>query len=304
MIAFVLSGGGNRGPLEVGALRALLEADIRPNFIVGTSAGAINGAFVAARGFTHNTIKALQTQWLEVDAKTVYPGSLLKVAWRVYRKHDSLYSSDGIRALIEAGLPKGVTKFGQLHIRLFVPAADLLTNTLYMFGEDARAPIVDAILASASAPVIHPPVRYNELQLVDGGVLANVAASYAMDRGATEIYVINVSGDATEDSYATGVLNIAQRSLNTVLVQSLLRDLARARDNDSIDLHHIHIGAFSGTWFKDFSHTQAMFQAGYLAAADYLRAPEPLNTMSEIAGESLPILPPVPGVRPIPIPYP
>ncbi len=41
-------------------------------------------------------------------------------------------------------------------------------------------------------PVIHPPVDYFGLQLADGGILANVAASYAMDRGATEIYVINV----------------------------------------------------------------------------------------------------------------
>ena len=82
-IAFVLSGGGNRGPLEVGALRALLEAGIRPNFIVGTSAGAINAAFIAARGFTHNSIQALQKKWLEVDAKTVYPGNMFTIAWRV-----------------------------------------------------------------------------------------------------------------------------------------------------------------------------------------------------------------------------
>ncbi len=48
--AFVLSGGGIRGPLQVGALRSLLEHGINPDFFVGTSAGSINSAFMAARG--------------------------------------------------------------------------------------------------------------------------------------------------------------------------------------------------------------------------------------------------------------
>ena len=304
MIAFVLSGGGNRGPLEVGALRALLDAGIRPKMLVGTSVGAVNAAFIAARGFTYNAVEALKKQWLTVDAKTVYPGNMLHVGWRVFRKKNSLYRSDGLRALIESGLPRGINNFGQLHIRLFVPAADLRTNTLYMFGEDPRAPVVEAVLASASVPVIHPPVMYHDLQLVDGGVLANVAASYAMDRGATEIYVINVSNDEYDPEYAEGVVDVGHRALNTMIVQSLLRDLARARDNESINLHHIHISAYSGTWFKDFSHTESMFQAGYLAASDYLQSPEPLSVNSELGIQHAPLIPRAPGVRPIIIPYP
>src|SRR6202030_192523 len=47
-VAFVLGGGGLLGALEVGMLRALAEAGIRPDLVVGTSIGAINGAFVAA----------------------------------------------------------------------------------------------------------------------------------------------------------------------------------------------------------------------------------------------------------------
>ena len=46
-VAFVLSGGGNRGALEVGVLRALLEHDIRPQILVGTSVGAINATAIA-----------------------------------------------------------------------------------------------------------------------------------------------------------------------------------------------------------------------------------------------------------------
>ncbi len=304
MIAFVLSGGGNRGPLEVGALRALLEAGVRPKMLVGTSVGAINAAFIAARGFNFSSVEALQKKWLSVDAKTVYPGNMLTVGWRVFRRMNSLYPSDGVRELIQSTMPNGISRFGQLHIRLFVPAADLRTNTLYMFGEDPRAPVVDAVLASASVPVIHPPVEYYDLQLVDGGILANVSASYAMDRGATEIYVINVSNDEVESDYAEGVVDVGHRALNTMIVQSLIRDLARARENDAIDLHYIHISAFSGTSFKDFSQTSSMFRAGYLAASDYLQAPEPLSIQSDLGIESSPPIVNAPGVRPIAIPYP
>ena len=56
MLAFVLSGAGNRGPLEVGALRALIEAGHQPDMLVGTSAGAINAAYLAAWGVSLETI--------------------------------------------------------------------------------------------------------------------------------------------------------------------------------------------------------------------------------------------------------
>ena len=233
MIAFVLSGGGNRGPLEVGALRALRDAGIRPEFLVGSSAGAINAAFVAAHGFSANALDRLADQWRSVDAKTVYPGGLASVAWRVLRRSDSLYPSDGVRNLIERGMPDGVTQFRHLTLPLYVSAADLLSNRLYMFGEDGSAALVDAVLASASVPVIHPPVRFRDRQLVDGGVLANVAASFAMDKGATELYVVNVSAGEQEEDYAEGVVDVAFRTLNTLIVQALLRDLARVRTRGS-----------------------------------------------------------------------
>ncbi|RLK52257.1 patatin-like phospholipase family protein [Microbacterium telephonicum] len=47
-VAFVLGGGGVRGAVEVGMPRALLDAGVRPDLVVGTSIGAINGALVAA----------------------------------------------------------------------------------------------------------------------------------------------------------------------------------------------------------------------------------------------------------------
>nr|HMN29444.1 patatin-like phospholipase family protein [Caldilineaceae bacterium] len=190
--AFVLSGAGNRGPLEVGALSALLEKGIRPDLIVGTSAGAINALYLAAHGADDPAITdQMAALWRQADADSIYPGNPVSVAWRFATRADSLYSSDGIRRLIVSALPPGVTMFGQLKIPLYTTATDLISSRLFLFGDDPSAPLVIAALASASVPVIHPPVIYNELQLVDGGVVANVPASVAMNKGATEIYAIN-----------------------------------------------------------------------------------------------------------------
>ena len=275
MIAFVLSGAGNRGPVEVGALRALVEADLKPEFIVGTSAGAINSSYVAAHGLSLPVLEQVRQQWQGATADVVYPGNLVTIAWRLLSKQNSLFSSGGLRSLIKSGLPAGVETYSQLKLPLYVAAVDLVSSHLFVFGEDGSAPVVDSVLASASVPVIHPPVDYHGLQLVDGGTLANVAASFAMDKGATVIYVINAGYGGGPVAPARGVVEVAGHALNAMMARSLLRDLKHAQADPNIDLHHIQISAFSDISFRDFSKTDAMVQAGYDAAKAYLAAPRP-----------------------------
>lgn len=275
MIAFVLSGAGSRGPLQIGALAALLEVGIQPAFLVGTSAGALNGAFLAARGLSTESLKAMHAQWQHVDANMLYPGNIFTVAWRVLAGRNSFYSGHGLRKLIEAGLPDGVATFGDLRLPLYVTSVDLLSNRLFIFGEDRSVEVVDAVLASVTVPIIHPPVNYQELQLVDGGVLANVAASVAMDKQATRIYVINTGYGGGPQKSAKNILEVANHTLTTMMAQSLLRDLARAQADSAIDLHHIHLPLFRDVSFRDFSHTDEMVLAGYEATRAYLAAPQP-----------------------------
>jgi NTE family protein len=274
MIAFVLSGAGNRGPLQVGALRALLEAGLSPSFLVGTSAGAINASFVAAHGLSNESLAAIRDQWRSVSAETVYPGNIFTVAWRMVRGQNSLYANSGMRKLIQSGLGGGVTQFGHLKVPLYVASVDLISNRLFVFGEDAAAPVVDAVQASATVPAIHPPVEYHGVQLVDGGVLANVAASVAIDKGATDIYAVNAGAYGGGPQLpAKGVLDVLNATLTTMMAQTLLQDLARADADPTVNLHHIHIPLFRDMSFRDFSQTDAMIQAGYEATLAYLAAP-------------------------------
>ncbi len=290
MIAFVLSGAGNRGPLEVGALRALLEQGIVPDLLVGTSAGAINASYLAAWGATVETTQNMQKMWASVDAGDVYPENLIEILWRVKSKNNSVYSSSGMRRVVTKAFPPNVKHFGDLKIKLYTTATDLRSSRLILFGDDPQAPLVEAVLASAAIPAIHPPVAYQNLQLVDGGVVANVAASVAMDRGATVIYVINAGYAGGTIEAAEGVVEVLGNTLNTMMAQSLLADIDRARRDTAVDLHHIAVSGFQKLSFRDFSKTKEMVQFGYERAKAYLAAPAP----------QIVALAPAPAAEPLP----
>ena len=275
MIAFVLSGAGARGTLQVGALQALLEAEIQPDIVVGTSAGAVNASFVASRGLNAETLTAMHAQWKKVKTKEVYPGGLIGAAWRLLRNQQSLYPSHGLRRLISEGMADGVQTFRDLQMPLYVTSVDIRSGRLFLFGEDPRAPIVDAVLASSSVPGIHPPVEYHGLHLVDGGVLANVAASVAMDKGALQIYALNASYAGEQPDEIKGVVNVLNQTLTTMMAQSLLEDLVRADAATQIDLHHIVLRPSKPIPFGDFSHADELALNGYETTKAYLAAPRP-----------------------------
>jgi NTE family protein len=82
-LAFVLGGGGARGALQVGALRALFEADIYPDMLVGTSAGGVNSAFLAMRGCSLETVEQLAIDWEIAAEADLLPSNYLWLTLRI-----------------------------------------------------------------------------------------------------------------------------------------------------------------------------------------------------------------------------
>src|SRR5205085_12686858 len=74
--AFVLSGGASLGALQVGMLEALYERGIAPDFLVGTSVGALNAAFVASRPQSPQTARELGQVWRSLQREDVFPLSM------------------------------------------------------------------------------------------------------------------------------------------------------------------------------------------------------------------------------------
>lgn len=298
--AIVLSGGGIRGPLEVGALESLLEHGIKPDFLVGTSAGSINSAYMAALGPDLAAIPSLKAAWRKGNKDAVYPGNALTIAWRVLTGKDGLFASEGMRKLIADNLPPDVRTFGQLKCPCYLTAVDLSSKRLYLFGEDPAASLVDAIIASSSIPVLQPPVDYYGLQLVDGGVVAAAPAGVAMDKGATVIYSVNLGSGEEPGTPVHGVIQIFMRLLDIWLNQSLFEDLERATADPAVELHHIHITAFEDSPFNDFNHIDEMYVEGKRLTDEYLASPQPRVVTPYATGPAARSRAPlraVPGVR-------
>lgn len=273
--AIVLSGGGLRGPLEVGALQSFFEHGIRPDFLAGTSAGAINSSYVAANGPDSSSIAGLIAGWHKGQGDIVYPGNVLTMAWRVLTGANSLFSGDGMRRLITENLPPGVVTFGQLKVPCYLTSVDLRSGRLYLFGDEPSASIVDGVVASSSMPGVHPPLEYHGLQLVDGGVVASTPISVAMDKGATVIYAVDLGPGEEVKPPARGVIEVLSRTLEAMLEQSLFLDLERASEDPKIAVHYINITAFNGIPYNDFSHIDEMIAAGKAATDAYLANPHP-----------------------------
>ena len=196
--------------------------------MVGTSAGSLNSGFMAAQGPELATIPLLMDAWRSATREVVYPGNLFTIAGRLIDGQDGLFPTEGMRKLIGDHLPPGVTTFGQLKIPCYLTAVDLRGKRLFLFGEDPASSVLDGMMASSVIPVLQPPLEYHGLQLVDGGVLAEVPCSVAMDKGATTIYAINVGGGEEILEPVHGIFNIFMRTLQTWLVESFFVDLQRA----------------------------------------------------------------------------
>ncbi|MGE5139534.1 MAG: patatin-like phospholipase family protein [Rudaea sp.] len=277
MIAWSLSGGGNRGPVQVGAMRALFENGIQPAMLVGTSAGALNSAFLATDP-TPAGVERLARIWLATKGSDIFQDSWLSQAIRFVTGADSLNSNGPLKRYIDRNIPPGVQTFGDLKCRLYITTADLQSGQLYLYGDDPSARLIDAVLASTALPPGWPPIEVGGRQFVDGGVVANVPISIAIDKGADTIYALDLEGGAPYPA-VHGVYPIATRTLAVVVYQQLLRDIERAIRFSQVTLHHIYLGnIFAGISLKDFSHTAEMIERGYQRTLEYLAHPAP-NTV-------------------------
>jgi NTE family protein len=188
--AFVLSGGGNQGVSQVGMLRALLERGIVPDVVIGTSAGALNGAAVAyAPNLTG--VAQLAAVWEQLQTDHVFPGGRLSRAWNIVRRGTHLFGNDGLAALIHHSSP--ARSFSDLEIPLRVIATDLDTGEEVVL---ANGPLKPALLASAALPGVFPIVVHGGRRLVDGGVVNNVPLWHALSGPVDRVFVLNVSAGA------------------------------------------------------------------------------------------------------------
>jgi NTE family protein len=274
MIAFVFSGGGSRGAMEAGGVKALYEAGIRPDIVVGSSAGAMNAAFLAIDP-SPGAAERLCKIWRGVSNREVVPGSLADKAWRVISGKPSVFAQEPLKAFIQKHIPPGVITFGDLPagIKLYITAANLQTSTLYLFGEDGSASLLDAVLASSAFPGGFPPVQHGSWQYTDGGVIANVPISVALDKGAKTVYALDVAYTGGIYGPAKDLLSVLLRVASIMLYQDLQDELADAARQPEVKVHHIVISGVPQASDFDFDYGAKMVEVGYERVKRYLAGP-------------------------------
>jgi NTE family protein len=185
-VAFVLGGGGILGASEVGMLGALLGAGIRPDLIVGTSVGAVNGAILAADP-TAATVGRLADVWVRASESGVFADTVVARLRRVARLASHLHSSDALEAMLVDEL--GDTQIEDLAVRFQCVAAQIETASPRWF---AHGSTVDAVLASCAVPGLLPAREIDGMHYLDGGLVHSIPVSRAIDLGARTVYVLQV----------------------------------------------------------------------------------------------------------------
>ncbi|MEA2024037.1 MAG: patatin-like phospholipase family protein, partial [Actinomycetota bacterium] len=164
-VAFVLGGGGHRGAYEVGMLKALTEQGIRPDVVLGTSIGAVNGALIA-RDPGIDGAALLEQTWIDLNFGDVFPGSLWSKARSALRQRTYLHGNDQLREWLESLLADDA--FGDLAVPFQCVAACIEEAAEQWFTSGS---LIDAILASSAVPGLLPPVEIAGKHFVDGGVV-------------------------------------------------------------------------------------------------------------------------------------
>jgi NTE family protein len=134
-------------------LQALARRGIRPDFLIGSSAGALNAAFLAGREWQAGTV-ALERIWLGLSRSDVFPMGPLSSFLGLFGRREHVISPSGIEALIRRNIT--YERLEEATIPIHVMATDVLTGAEVRIS---RGPVVEALRASTAIPGIFPPVR-------------------------------------------------------------------------------------------------------------------------------------------------
>lgn len=262
-VAFVLSGGGSLGATQVGMLRALFEAGIEPDFLVGTSVGAVNAAWVGAWPALDGVDK-LSEIWSGLKRDDVFPLGWTAAMGLLGRgKH--LISNASLRAVLERHLP--YERLEQSRVPVHVVTTELKSGRAHVLSS---GPAVPALLASCAIPGVFPPVHIGRRELVDGGVANHTPISAAYELGARVIYVLPIGYPWLHEE-PSNALGMALQALARLVEQRLEIDVAAYRDLADIRVVPA-IGPLPVSP-ADFSRTQELMERGYASARRLVERP-------------------------------
>jgi len=265
MLTLVLSGAANYGALQAGALKALFEAGLRPEMVVGTSAGALNAIHVASDPTTEG-IDKLRSIWDSIRPDYVGRTSLLSSLKCLITKQESFFLSEPLAQFFQDHLPHNVETFGELAgingIRAYAMAVCMETAGLVAFGDRNEDRLVDGAMASTAIPPYFRPWRVNGHRYVDGGILAKLPLKPAVEHGATQIIALDVRTLTGAYQRARDLIGISGYALS-LMTDNQTKEGISWTESKHVALRVFPLAVPAEVPFWDYGQAGYLFEFGY-----------------------------------------
>jgi NTE family protein len=266
-VGFVLGGGGVLGAVEVGMVRALYDAGIHPDLVVGTSIGALNGVVLAAVP-PAETIDRLTELWSSPAARGVFRASVARQVGQLVRTGTHAHSGAPLRALLE---PIKDLTFEDLPIPFQCCAASIERAAEQWFTE---GPLIDAVMASCAVPGLLPPVRIGDEHYLDGGLVNSIPVARAIELGADRVFVLQVGRIERPLKAPTKPWEVAMVAFEIARRHRFARDMASLPD--TAEVHVLPAGfkdvaeTMSPLAYRSFALIERRIDRAYEASTSYL----------------------------------
>ena len=247
IIGLALGAGAARGFAHVGVIKALESQGIRPDIVVGSSAGSVIAALLAF-GATGNELNRLA---LNLDEATIADWGLPFAG-----RFGGLIKGDALQNMVNREVQN--KSIEQMRIPLGIVATDLQSGKgiLFQSGNTGLA-----VRASCSVPGVFQPAVISGKEYVDGGLVAPVPVSYARQMGATMVIAVNISSEPVHQD-ASGTLGVLQQTIS-IMQRSINQHELKSADV-IIQPHLLQMGG------SDFRSRNAAILAGEVAAQEQI----------------------------------
>ena len=216
--AFVFAGGGSFGAIQVGMMQALAAHGVTADIVVGSSVGAINGAYYAGAP-TLDGVKKLADIWRGLTRHDVFPVTLHAFLGFLWRR-DFLISHDGIRKLIDDHLP--YKNLEEAVVPVHIVTTDIVSGETVVLSKGSAA---EAIVASTAIPGAFAPVKHQGRFLADGAISSNTPIRVAIEKGARRLIIMPTGFACAGSDPPVGAVATALHALTLLISRQMTTEL-------------------------------------------------------------------------------
>jgi len=226
--AFVFAGGGSLGAVQVGMLKALSQAGIKADLLVGASVGAINAAYFAGNPITEGA-QLLEKIWLKLSRKDIFPVSPIHGMLALISFRSSFISPKSLKTFIRKEIKYENLEDAQVPVH--VVATNALDGSRVVLS---TGKVIPALMASTAIPGIFPSVTIGNQILIDGSVTNNTPILSAIQHEAQRIIILPTGSPCVVTEAPRGAVPIMLHALNLMIINQLVRDIRYYSDKVEI----------------------------------------------------------------------